>query len=130
MSHSSQGLLFNWPKAAVEEGVAFAFPGSSHCKVSHWVCRWAQGLARVLSHFEVELGDGNCQNDYGEMSNTDIVLCIKSLLSNLEETWKIQSGACHYGKDILAVITMTLQAVPAPLISALCRQDVSSKEES
>lgn len=86
MSHSSQGLLFNWPEAAVEEVVAFAISGTSRCKVSHWACRWGQELVRVLSHFEVKLGDGNCQNDLVEMSNTDTVFCIKPLVSNLENS--------------------------------------------
>lgn len=31
MSQGSLGLLVNWPKAAVEEGLAFANPGSCHC---------------------------------------------------------------------------------------------------
>lgn len=68
------------------------------------------------------MGDGDCQNDLGEMGNTDIVFCITSLLSNLENAiW-----ACCYEKDILAVITFTYTEMQGSSPAAsICSANIS-----
>lgn len=63
--------------------MAFAILGSFHCKVPDWVCKWVRGLARVLSHFKVKLGDGNCENDFGENEQYRYCLLYKILTLKL-----------------------------------------------
>jgi len=101
MSHGNQSLLFNWPKAAMGGGGGFRkfSPGSSHRKAGFRIGHaderegWhgkaaAVGSAwRAASCAEVELRDGNCVKMIrGEMSNADVGVCMKPLLSNLQNS--------------------------------------------
>lgn len=86
MSHGSQGLLFNWLKAAVEEGGGFCnfrqFPSQGFTSGVQMGPMIGKGFKPFQGKIEGDgkgkKGDGNCQNDLGEMSNTVIAFCIKS----------------------------------------------------